>query len=68
MGAIEIVLAEIAEMALAVGPAVDRLAVAAAGGADLGAALLDTGLDGAALGLAEGPAVELATGLELQRH
>ena len=53
-------------MALAVGPAVDRLAVAAGRSADLGAALFDAGLDGATLGLAEGAPVELAAGPKLQ--
>ena len=67
-GAVEIVGAEIAEIALAVGPAVDRLAEATAAAADLGMALLDAGLDGALLGLAEGAQVELASGPQPQRR
>src|SRR5262245_5942972 len=66
MGAIEIVVAEIAEIACRIVPAVHRLAIALAGGADLALRLGDAGLDGSALGLRESAGVELAAGAELQ--
>src|SRR5258708_22885966 len=65
---IKIVVAEIAEMALAVGPAVHALAGVADGGADVGMALLDAGAQRATFGLAERTQVELTPGTKSQRR